>query len=387
MHTGSILNRYHRSQPKPFLCLSVCLDQRLVWRLAAVLSICCFHRIASAQHGSAEQAIERFRHELTAFQHSFYGMSFALKTVRLDGAVFNEGMIWISRDGKICKSELMFPGADHRVRSGTISNGIEGWLFIASQREPQVDASVSSAVIEYFDPTHVDVAINSIFSDLPFGFVEGRTFDRFVNESSLNVHKEIINGVAYEGLNCDHPQLCSVVFLFDSDERLRFVKVDYGSGDRLPGSQDGSDRVLQTHQWIKRLIGPIEYAVWEDRLVPCEFPTESSSSEFDKAAGNTRFFSEFTTIPADIDGRIEFSNVSLNEGMRVTKFGEHWIRHELRDGRVVKIADSNALAAADQARMGGFIRSRIVWYVGLCCLLVGVIALLCWQRAKVHQSM
>jgi hypothetical protein len=333
-----------------------------------------------------EPEINSLLQELDRYEVAFHGLSVSVESVPENNSQTIIARSWISQNGGIRKAELQTISGSTTLYSGIICDFTNGWSISCSQAKPSIPGSEStSAILESVDRNNRDSITKLACTEVENGFIEGNTFYHFAQQCKKRIYNRQIHETNYWSLECDHPKFCSVSFLFDAELRLRLIELSFQPGDESGGALNVEPDKVPSGTWSRRTIGPIEYSRFFDRDLPVTIHSTFCTSGGAAGASTVRFI-DYQMNEEDINSRISFSNIHLEEGMRVTKKGEHWIRHELRDGRVVKIVDSDAVAAADRARMGGFLQSRLAWYIGSGLLLVCAIFVLIWQRTRLHHE-
>jgi hypothetical protein len=323
---------------------------------------------------------------LKRFEEALHGLTFEVEQITGNGKVKKTSQVWISRDGFIRKEESKTKqiNTDVYVKNAAIADNRQAWSFRGNERVPRLAHQETPLLsVRYFDPDEVDVSGPA--SGELYGFLGSRRLTRFVQESKTLVEQMTEQGLTYWALVCDHPQFGSACFLFDNAGRLRIIKRQLDAGDASGPAENGESVKATAGQWARGVWGPIEYAELGSRQVPAVVSSEWIQSDSGgKVARTSMQLGGFKELDDDLSARIEFSNMELADGMVVFNEDAPFIRHELRDGQVVKIVDSHALAAARRARQGGFLGSRTAWYLLSAVSLLVVVGFLVWYRSRME---
>lgn len=339
--------------------------------------------VAVGQQPSQSQLIQSLRNYRTAF----HGMTYLTSTdfTRRRG---DRMQVWVSRDGRIVKTESK-SHSSHGVisESGSFAIDRKGMYFRASQRTNR--PSVGMTMTLYPPNTMAAVCVNR---DVSTGSIEHLRYTQYVGESKTLISSVDRDGAQYWQLDCDHPKLYSVKFIFDENLVLRYLETFGQEGDQIDATAiHDSPRHLTRGQWIQSLTGPIEYQKIDHRMVPAAIPYRGKCSEGPTGDG-VRYFSDFAFLNEDLDESLSFSNLALpdatlgngsprDDSYRVTSQGEEGIRYELRDAEIVKIIDSNAANAAAAARWRtGSTRRSWIWYGGCALFFLAGILVIVWLR-------
>jgi hypothetical protein len=232
---------------------------------------------------------------------------------------------------------------------------------------------------------HSPNSTSALARDVSYGFIENRTFSEYALDSSLSVSSDTVFGIPVWVLNCDHPVGASVQFFFQH-QPLQLIGLTW---KRVEGDQFRlgpiflKPRVMTSGQWVSATYGPIEYGDFFDRTLPISMPFSGNSSEPNSKVSGSHRFSNYNLLENDLSSKIEFPTFQLPEdGERVTSQGEEAIRYEVRDGELVKIVDSQAIASARRSRFFNSAFGSVWWYSIGAILVIIILVFLINRRAS-----
>ncbi len=331
---------------------------------------------------------------LSKYTESLYGLSYKLnsETPNTPGRSAqkqrSQGRIWVSSDGAIRKQEqridIARPAGTTTTMFGGLSSARDGWRFRVSRSEYS-NRSLNSVgmTVTFYKPN----TTGAVAGDVPEGFIEHRTFAEYASDSKVSVKATSIDGEKLWELSCDHPVGMTVFFYFNEPaSELVYVRTVRESGDQFGlGALYLPARTMKHGQWVRSTYGPIDYTSFSGRRVPQSVPFAAEASVRGTRVQGVWKFHDYKHAPDNMTTRIAFGNLVLpDDGTRITSQGEEGIRYELRDGRIVKIADSDAVIAARRARMRRGPGARLRWYGLMGVLLVAGVAVFIWRRN--HQT-
>jgi len=327
---------------------------------------------------------------LEKYHQAFHGISYKPEySVVGMGRTNDDETIWVSVDGNVVKSEgLDVDGRGDRLgrpgrRLGELASRKEGWCFSVSAA---MDGRKGMTVTFYEKGSSAPLTAVAPSAGY-FGYTTGAEYAR---ESKTSIARQEMKGIQYWALVCDHPEGATITFLFDDDLRQIYTVTHVQAGDKA-GPLDArlvKPMVAPSGVWSKNIAGPIEYVEFDGRLLPGRIPYERSGvypgMDADDFPSGEVVYKNYALLTEKLTTRIEFSNLELPdpkdlEDGKVTSQGEHHIRYEVHDGKLVKITDTQAVDAANRARMrSGSGR----WYGIMGLVFLAAVAVLVWHRRR-----
>lgn len=367
-------------------------------RLAGILFLLCHcqNPLAAQEHEPGKPVLAELLKSLENYGRGFHGLEFEMTNLAEPDGAWRTGSVVghsVSRDGQIWAWNSGSEGPSPRTGEKGIAVFInsagkaslrEGWRFNASIRQPRgKPAGEPGMTVTFYEPG----ASQAVAREPALGFMKGQTFVGFVSESSTEIKGEVVEGERLWLLQCDHPLTGSAEFLFGTSLELSRIHFDQKAGDLVRlGERFSEPEKIPAGMWVRYRYGPIRYAEVAGRRLPEMIPGETVSSlpEALVPVSLRTVFSGYRLLERDLDTRIGFETLGLpadSAHVRVTSQGEEGIRYELRDGRIVKVLDSDALEAASLARVRGE-GSGWYWYSAMGAIVLVAAALLVWLRNR-----
>lgn len=308
---------------------------------------------------------------LEKYERAFHGLSFRPSTESKLTRPISTQTNYVSLSGRVWSWEGVQEGrrvngqpGKFEVRYAGKASADDGWVFSCNRRPaPSAGESEVPMTIVFHPPR----TTSAIARQVPEGFLENQTFAEYAHGSTREVGDEMFFNVPAWVLKCDHPLGPSATFFFDKETReLRGLSWKRVEGDSFAyGPLYLPPRQMPSGQWVSATLGPIDYVLFEGRRLPSAIPFKGSSSVENSTVTGEYRFSNYALLEHDLTTKIEFEDFQLPEdGERVTSQGEEGIRYELRNGKVVKIIDSQAQIAARRARFL-YSPTGMIWWYGI----------------------
>ena len=335
-----------------------------------------------------QPSVSQLTDACVAFEKQFNGLTFVQVISFKSSDNRQKSQWWVSEDGRVAKKEISFESQATdakgkfygRIDLRSITNSFAFGLTYPKFGRQKNRASQMTVefLIEGF---HANA--QNAFSLAP----DSQNIEDYIRESNGRVESDSRSAEAAFALVCEHPRVPDKRFVFDKNMRLVFVDFKSDSSDQfrnglkntppmsLPPRMRGAKGTSE--------IGPISYQEFGDRWVVSEFREKTTAGS--ETMVRSVKFADYELLETDLSDTIEFEGIALptqNPDRRVSSQGELAIRYEIKDGKIVKVLDSDALAAAAAARQRQGTYGMARWYAGMGLMLVLAICSFIWARGR-----